>query len=87
MRTWKTEHHLDSNPTVIAPCCGRAVAADMLVYVGVLPREKRGQRGADYECDGCLDRLRRTGKLKTSELAAATGVPPEKIARLIARGE
>lgn len=87
MRTWKTEHQLDGNPTVIAPCCGRPVAADMLVHTASLPKEKRGVRGADFECDGCLERLKRTGKLKTSELAAATGVAADKIARLLSRGE
>lgn len=87
MSTWKDDRALAENPTVTAPCCGRHVAADMLVNVSALPEAKRTtkKRPLEYACDGCVERLYRTGKVRPSELAQAAGADPAKVQRLRAK--
>ena len=56
----------------------------MLVNVSALPDAKRTtkKRPLEYACDGCVERLYRTGKVKPSELAKAAGADDATVERI-----
>lgn len=79
--------------TVVAPCCGRECAADMVVDLRGVPGTtiRPGGGGAEedvpFACDACYRRVSRSGRnpWTESQLVRALGAPSEVVAEKRAR--
>lgn len=70
------------NPKALAPCCGRARSLDYLVDLRPMATALREQSLAaaglpnvEIVCSSCIERLRRMGVMKWSDLASHLGAP------------
>lgn len=63
-----------------ACACGRVVPTDMLVDVRGLPAAVRADR--THLCDGCRERLLRSGQLSRVDFVRALGAPRDVITKV-----
>lgn len=79
---WRARTRRDESeaPATQACACGRVVPTDMLVDVRALPAALRA--GRTYLCDGCRERLLRSGQITRVDFARALGAPEHVLTKL-----